>query len=91
MRAGPGARGSVSGSARAGGFSRRGAALPSPCVASVRAQPWRSGPNGPDRLVVREVPRPEPRPGWALVRVEAFGLNRSEYMTLRGWSGDAVH
>jgi NADPH:quinone reductase-like Zn-dependent oxidoreductase len=47
-------------------------------------------PEGPDALVVREVPRPEPRPGWALVRVEAFGLNRSEYMTLRGWSGAAV-
>jgi NADPH:quinone reductase-like Zn-dependent oxidoreductase len=47
-------------------------------------------PEGPDGLVVREVPRPEPRPGWALVRVEAFGLNRSEYMTLRGWSGAAV-
>jgi NADPH:quinone reductase len=24
------------------------------------------------------------------VRVEAFGLNRSEYKTLRGYSGDAV-
>jgi NADPH:quinone reductase-like Zn-dependent oxidoreductase len=47
-------------------------------------------PDGPDGLVVREVPRPEPREGWALVRVEAFGLNRSESMTLRGWSGDAV-
>jgi NADPH:quinone reductase-like Zn-dependent oxidoreductase len=47
-------------------------------------------PEGPDALVVREVPRPEPRPGWALVRVEAFGLNRSEYMTLRGWSGADV-
>jgi NADPH:quinone reductase-like Zn-dependent oxidoreductase len=47
-------------------------------------------PDGPDGLVVRDVPRPEPRPGWALVKVEAFGLNRSEYMTLRGWSGDAV-
>jgi NADPH:quinone reductase-like Zn-dependent oxidoreductase len=47
-------------------------------------------PDGPEGLVVREVRRPEPRPGWALVRVEAFGLNRSEYMTLRGWSGGAV-
>jgi NADPH:quinone reductase-like Zn-dependent oxidoreductase len=47
-------------------------------------------PDGPDGLVVREVPTPEPQPGWALVKVEAFGLNRSEYMTLRGWSGDAV-
>ena len=47
-------------------------------------------PAGPDGLVVREVPRPEPRPGWALVRVEAFGLNRSEYKTLEGYAGDAV-
>jgi len=47
-------------------------------------------PDGADGLVVRDVPRPEPREGWALVRVEAFGLNRSEYMTLRGWSGPEV-
>jgi NADPH:quinone reductase-like Zn-dependent oxidoreductase len=47
-------------------------------------------PDGPDGLVVREVPRPEPRPGWALVRVEAFGLNRSENKTLKGYAGDAV-
>lgn len=47
-------------------------------------------PDGPDGLVIREVPRPEPRPGWALVRVEAFGLNRSEYKTLLGYAGDAV-
>jgi hypothetical protein len=47
-------------------------------------------PDGPDGLVVRELPTPDPRPGWALVKVEAFGLNRFEYMTLRGWSGDTV-
>jgi NADPH:quinone reductase-like Zn-dependent oxidoreductase len=47
-------------------------------------------PAGPDGLVIRAVPRPEPRPGWALVRVEAFGLNRSEYKTLKGYAGDAV-
>ena len=47
-------------------------------------------PGGPDGLVLREVPRPEPRPGWALVKVEAFGLNRSEYKTLKGYAGDAV-
>lgn len=47
-------------------------------------------PDGAEGLVVREVPRPEPRQGWALVRVEAFGLNRSEYMTLQGWSGAEV-
>jgi NADPH:quinone reductase-like Zn-dependent oxidoreductase len=47
-------------------------------------------PDGPDGLVVCNVSRPEPREGWALVRVEAFGLNRSEYKTLRGFAGDAV-
>jgi NADPH:quinone reductase-like Zn-dependent oxidoreductase len=47
-------------------------------------------PDGPDGLVVKEVPRPEPREGWALVRVKAFGLNRSEYKTLKGFAGDAV-
>jgi D-arabinose 1-dehydrogenase-like Zn-dependent alcohol dehydrogenase len=47
-------------------------------------------PDRPVGLVVREVPRPEPRPGWALVRVEAFGLNRSEYKTLKGYAGAAV-
>jgi Alcohol dehydrogenase GroES-like domain len=47
-------------------------------------------PDGPEGLVVREVPRSNPRPGWALVRVEAFGLNRSENKTLKGYAGDAV-
>jgi NADPH:quinone reductase-like Zn-dependent oxidoreductase len=42
-------------------------------------------PGGPDVLRVEEIPTPERRPGWALVRVRAFGLNRSELGT-----GDAV-
>jgi NADPH:quinone reductase-like Zn-dependent oxidoreductase len=40
----------------------------------------------PDVLEVREVPVPEPRPGWTLVRVEAAGVNRSELMTRQGHS-----
>jgi NADPH2:quinone reductase len=36
------------------------------------------GPGAPDALKVREVPRPVPQPGWILVKVHAFGLNRSE-------------
>jgi NADPH:quinone reductase-like Zn-dependent oxidoreductase len=35
-------------------------------------------PGGPDVLSVREVARPAPLPGWVLIKVEAFGLNRSE-------------
>jgi NADPH:quinone reductase-like Zn-dependent oxidoreductase len=33
---------------------------------------------GPEVLTVQDVPVPEARPGWILIRVEAFGLNRSE-------------
>ncbi|MFI8192209.1 zinc-binding dehydrogenase [Streptomyces sp. NPDC085946] len=43
-------------------------------------------PGGPDVLQPRELPRPEPRDGWTLVRVMAFGLNRSELFTRRGLS-----
>jgi NADPH:quinone reductase len=39
---------------------------------------------GPEVLVTCDVPRPEPRPGWVLIRVMAFGLNRSELHFRRG-------
>jgi len=35
-------------------------------------------PGGPEVLQVKDVPVPAPAPGWILIRVEAFGLNRSE-------------
>ena len=47
-------------------------------------------PGGPEVLRVEELPMPEPRPGWVLVRVGAFGLNRSELVTRQGGAGDAV-
>jgi NADPH:quinone reductase-like Zn-dependent oxidoreductase len=47
-------------------------------------------PGGPDVLRVEEIPTPEPRDGWVLVRVRAFGLNRSELGTRAGESGAAV-
>jgi NADPH:quinone reductase-like Zn-dependent oxidoreductase len=47
-------------------------------------------PGGPEVLQLEELPIPEPRPGWVLVRVWAFGLNRSELITRAGGSGGAV-
>jgi NADPH:quinone reductase-like Zn-dependent oxidoreductase len=43
-------------------------------------------PGPPEVLEVRRVPRPAVRPGWTLVQVKAFGLNRSELMTRQGHS-----
>jgi NADPH:quinone reductase len=42
------------------------------------------GPGGPDALHVRELPAPIAQPGWVLIRVKAFGLNRSELHTRLG-------
>src|SRR5438477_6171139 len=41
-------------------------------------------PGPPEALRIRELPIPEPRPGWVLIRVKAFGLNRSELHTRLG-------
>jgi len=41
-------------------------------------------PGDADALVVREIPIPTPQPGWVLIRVKAFGLNRSELHTRLG-------
>lgn len=47
-------------------------------------------PGSPDVLQIKDIPRPEPQAGWVLIRVQAFGLNRSELYTRQGHSGDAV-
>src|SRR3954463_4708067 len=41
-------------------------------------------PGPPETLRIREVPVPEPHPGWVLIRVKAFGINRSELHTRLG-------
>ncbi len=46
-------------------------------------------PGPPDALQIRDVPVPTPRSGQVLVKVEAFGLNRSELHTRLGL-GDGV-
>ena len=42
------------------------------------------GPGPPEALRVRELAVPEPRPGRVLIRVKAFGINRSELHTRLG-------
>jgi len=41
---------------------------------------------GPDALKLETLPIPKPKPGWVLIRVRAFGLNRSELFTRQGHS-----
>ncbi len=43
-----------------------------------------AAPGPPEALELRELPIPDPRPGWVLIRVKAFGLNRSELHTRLG-------
>ncbi len=43
-------------------------------------------PGAPEVLVIEELPVPQPAPGWILIRVKAFGLNRSELFTRQGLS-----
>ncbi|MBS7565471.1 zinc-binding dehydrogenase [Mucilaginibacter sp. Bleaf8] len=47
-------------------------------------------PGGPEKFVLADIPLPEPNEGWVLVKVKAFGLNRSELMTRKGYSPDVV-
>jgi NADPH:quinone reductase-like Zn-dependent oxidoreductase len=42
------------------------------------------GPGPAEALQIRELPRPVPTPGQVLIRIEAFGLNRSELHTRLG-------
>ncbi|GAA4228272.1 zinc-binding dehydrogenase [Actinomadura meridiana] len=44
------------------------------------------GAGGPEALEIRELPVPEVREGWSLVRVKGAGLNRSELRTRQGHS-----
>ena len=45
---------------------------------------------GPEHLVVREVPIPEPSNGDIRIRVKAFGVNRAETYMRRGTWGDVA-
>ena len=41
---------------------------------------------GPEKLIYTEVPTPEVREGWSLVKVQGFGINHSEVFTREGQS-----
>src|ERR1700754_3964634 len=62
------------------------ASLPS----SMRAVVLGAVPAPPSALVVRERPVPQPEPGWVLIEVKAFGLNRSELKTRLGLADPEV-
>jgi NADPH2:quinone reductase len=40
------------------------------------------GPGPPEALRIRELPLPEAQNGWVRIKVEAFGLNRSELLKM---------
>lgn len=40
----------------------------------------------PQQLVMEERPVPQPKPGWSVIRIRAFGLNHAESITRRGGS-----
>ncbi|WP_435857485.1 alcohol dehydrogenase catalytic domain-containing protein [Streptomyces olindensis] len=47
-------------------------------------------PGGLDALEIREVPVPDPQPGWVRIKVKAFGVNESEVTTRKGESDPDV-
>jgi NADPH:quinone reductase-like Zn-dependent oxidoreductase len=43
-----------------------------------------STPGGPEVLEIKNLPKPSSKPGHVLIRVKAFGINRSEMFTRQG-------
>ena len=48
------------------------------------------GPGPPDALHVRDLPLPEPPDGWVRIRIESFGINRSELHLRHGLATNAT-
>src|SRR5258707_11311974 len=44
----------------------------------------RTGFGGPEKLVIREIPEPEPKDGHVVIEVKAFGLNHAELHMRKG-------
>ena len=43
-----------------------------------------------EEMIIKEVPIPVVKPGWVLVKIKAFGINRSE-VSLRSYEADAPY
>jgi NADPH:quinone reductase len=56
----------------------------------MRAVVLDAAPAPPEALVVRQRPVPQPEPGWVLIEVKAFGVNRSELKTRLGLADPEV-
>jgi NADPH2:quinone reductase len=63
---------------------------PTPLPDTMRAVVLDAVPAPPEGLAIRTLPVPEPRAGQVLIKVMAFGLNRSELQTRLGLAGAAV-
>ena len=44
----------------------------------------------PDVIEIQEKPKPEVKEGWVLIKIKAFGLNRSEIFTRQGHSPNVI-
>lgn len=64
-------------------FRSKSNMLPAKMKAAVIHQP-----GGPEVLKLESLPIPTPQPGQVLIHIKAFGLNRSEQFTRKGWSPD---
>src|SRR5207344_49647 len=66
--------------------ARRSAAtaVTSPAIPATMSAVVLDAPGPPEALTIRRLPLPVPEPGWVLIRVTAFGLNRSELHTRLG-------
>lgn len=47
-------------------------------------------PGNPDVIEIQERPKPQVKEGWVLIKIKAFGLNRSEIFTRQGHSPNVV-
>src|SRR5580698_9572262 len=44
----------------------------------------RTGFGGPEKLTIRDIPEPEPKDGYVVIEVKAFGLNHAELHMRKG-------